>query len=71
MSAFLEPADVERLTGYKMASFQLKWCRNNGIPAWLSAQGEVIVPLAAVEGRKAAANEPAWSPDFSALRSKG
>lgn len=67
MSPFLEPEHVVRLTGYEMASYQLKWCRNNGIPAWLNAKGEVIVPLAAVEGRKAA-NEPAWTPNYSALR---
>lgn len=68
MSPFLEPEDVKRLTGYEMASFQLKWCRNNGIPAWLSAKGEVIVPIAAVEGRKPAANEERWTPDYSALK---
>lgn len=67
MSPFLEPADVERLTGYVMASFQLKFCRNNGIPAWLSAKGEVVIPRAAIEGRTPAANEPSWSPDYSKL----
>ena len=69
VSPFLEPDDVRRLTGYEMASFQLKFCRNNGIPAWLNAKGEVIIARAAIEGRKTAANEPAWRPDFSALRS--
>ena len=67
MSAFLEPDDVARLTGYEMASYQLKWCKRNGIAAWLSAKGEVIVPLAAIEGRKVA-NEPTWTPDFSHIR---
>lgn len=67
MSRFLEPDDVKRLTGYEMASFQLKWCRNHGVQAWLSARGEVIIPVAAIEGRKAE-NDAAWSPDFSALR---
>lgn len=71
MNPFLEPEHVERLTGYKMASFQLKWCKRNGIPAWLSAAGEVIVPLAAIEGRKVAANEPGWKPDFSHIRRQG
>lgn len=68
MNPFLEPDDVKRLTGYVMASKQLAWCKRNGIPAWLSAAGEVIVPLAAIEGRRTAANEPAWTPDVRALR---
>lgn len=67
MSIFLDQADVKKLTGYEMASYQLKWCRNNGITAWLSAQGEVNIPKAAVEGRKAE-NDSSWTPDFSALR---
>ena len=67
MSRFLEPDDVERLTGFKLPSFQLKWCRNNGITAWLSARNEVMIPVAAIEGRKAD-NDAAWAPDFSPLR---
>jgi hypothetical protein len=67
MSRFLEPADVERLTGYVMASKQLKWCRNNGVQAYLSARGKVQIPVTAIEGRKAD-NDPAWKPDFSPLR---
>lgn len=70
MSRFLEPADVERLTGYVLASWQLKWCRNNGVQAYLSARGEVLIPVAAIEGRKAE-NDPTWSPDFTALRAQG
>lgn len=68
MSPFLEPADVERLTGYIMASKQMAFCKRNGIPAWLNARGEVVVPLAAIEGRKAAANEPSWQPNLKAIR---
>jgi hypothetical protein len=67
LSAFLDPAEVERLTGYVMASFQLKWCRNNGVQAYLSARGEVVIPRTAIEGRKAA-NEERWAPDFLAIR---
>lgn len=67
MSPFLEPADVEKLTGYVMASYQLKFCRNNGIQAWLSAKGEVVIPRVAIEGRKPA-NEERWTPDYSALK---
>lgn len=67
MSLFLLPADVIRLTGYERASKQLEWCRNHGVQAYLSARGEVVIPVAAIEGRKAA-NEERWRPDFSALR---
>lgn len=67
MSAFLDPADVERLTGFKMPSKQLAFCKRHGIAAWLSARNEVCVPLAAVEGRKVA-NDSTWSPDFTPIR---
>jgi hypothetical protein len=67
VSPFLEPEDVLRLTGYEMASYQLKWCRNNGVQAWLNAKGEVIIPRVAIEGRKPA-NEADWKPDLSVFR---
>jgi hypothetical protein len=67
MSRFLTAEDVKKLTGYEMPSFQLKWCRTNGVMAWLSAQNECVVPVAAIEGRKAD-NDAAWTPDFSGLR---
>lgn len=69
MSRFLETTDVERLTGYVMPSFQLKWCRNNGVQAYLSARGEVLIPVVAIEG-KAPANESDWKPNFSALEKR-
>lgn len=68
MSLFLAPWDVKRLTGYERASKQLEWCRENGVQAWLNAQGEVIIPTCAIEGKKAANDEPGWKPDYSALR---
>lgn len=68
MSAFLDAADVKKLTGYVMPSKQLAFCKRNGIPAWLSARNEVHVPLAAIEGRKVAANEADWKPDLSVFR---
>jgi hypothetical protein len=70
MSPFLEPADVERLTGYVMASKQLAWCKRHGIAAWLNARGEVVVPLVAIEGRKVA-NDSAWKPDFTKIAGRG
>jgi hypothetical protein len=71
VSAFLDSADVEKLTGYVMASKQLAFCKRNGIAAWLSARGEVVIPLAAIEGRKIPANEPAWKPDFTKIAGRG
>lgn len=68
MSPFLEPADVVRLTGYEMASYQLKWCRNNGVAAWLNARGEVIIARTAVEGKPKAENDAAWTPDLTVFR---
>lgn len=67
---FLEPAHVERLTGYVRASAQLEWCRENGVQAWMNGKGEVIVPRTAIEGKRPA-NEAAWSPDFTALSGGG
>lgn len=71
MSAFLETADVEKLTGYVMPSKQLAYCKRNGIAAWLSARNECVVPLAAIEGRKVAANEASWKPDFTKISGRG
>jgi hypothetical protein len=66
---FLEPTDVERLTGYKRASAQLEWCKANGVQAYLSARGEVVIPVTALTGRPVA-NEPDWQPDFTPIRRK-
>lgn len=68
MSLFLLPADVIRLTGRIRASSQLAWCKENGVQAYLSASGQVVIPVSAIDG-KPAANEP-WAPDFTALRRK-
>lgn len=67
MSPFLETADVEKLTGRKRASAQLQWCKDNGVQAYLSARGEVVIPVSAIEGRKVA-NDPTWKPDFTAMQ---
>lgn len=68
---FLLPIHVERLTGYVRASAQLEWCKENGVQAWMSAKGEVIVPWCAIEGKRTAANEPTWSPDFTKISGRG
>lgn len=67
MSHFLDPSDVERLTGRKRASSQLAWCKANGVQAWLSGRGEVVIPLVAIEGRGKPANDAAWHPDFTKI----
>ena len=70
MSIFLLPDDVKKLTGYERASFQLAWCKDNGVVAFLSAAGEVNIPIASIEGRRTA-NDEAWAPDFSPIQQKG
>lgn len=66
MSLFLLPEDVRRLTGLERPSAQLRWCKENGVQAWLSADNEVIVPVSAIHG-KPAANESAWNMDISKI----
>jgi hypothetical protein len=51
-----------------MPSFQLKYCRENGIPARLNARNEVVIARVAIEGRGKAENDPEWKPDFSNIR---
>lgn len=65
---FLDSAHVKRLTGYVRASAQLEWCKENGVQAWMSAKGEVIVPWCAIEGKRTAANDEPWVPDVTAIR---
>lgn len=71
MSLFLLPADVIRLTGRVRASSQLEWCKENGVQAYLSARGEVVIPVSAIEGRKRPANDAAWTPDFTKVSGRG
>lgn len=33
----------------------------------MSARGEVIVPIVAIEGRKAANDAAPWTPDYTAI----
>jgi hypothetical protein len=69
VSLFLLPDDVERLTGLVRASAQLEWCKRNGVQAYLSARGEVVIPVSAIDGRPVA-NEAAWSPDYSPIQKR-
>lgn len=70
MSRFLDPADVEKLTGKKRPSAQLRWCMARGIQAWLSGANRVVIPLAAIEGTRKSSNDEDWSPDFSSCRKR-
>lgn len=69
MNLFLLPEDVRRLTGRKRASDQLAWCKTNGVQAYLSARGEVVIPVAAIEGRRTA-NDAEWTPDYSSIQGR-
>ena len=71
MSAFLDIEDVKKLTGYVRVSYQLKYCREHGIPAWPSAAGECVIPVAAIEGRRPPANDEGWTPDFTKVAGRG
>lgn len=42
-SAFLDEADLVRLTGYVRPSKQKEWLDAHGIPCTVNARGEVIV----------------------------
>jgi hypothetical protein len=61
---FLSESAVKRLTGRERPSAQLRWCRDNGVRAWLSARNEVVIPVAAVNG-KPAAEADTFTPDFT------
>lgn len=47
-SVFLDPNDVERLTGYKRYSAQSRWLRTHGFAHEVNALGHPIVILSAV-----------------------
>lgn len=42
-SAFLDDADLERLTGYKRTAQQIRWLSDHGIPFILNAKGRPVV----------------------------
>jgi len=60
MDTFLTTDAVVQLTGRRRKSNQIKKLRELNLPFWVNAVGEPIVPLAAIEGRKAAPQEKVW-----------
>jgi hypothetical protein len=66
MSGFLEDVDLKRLTGCRQKRRQIRWLRDEGIPFRVNATGHPVVTWAAVEGKKAVAEQPqlprAWAP---------
>lgn len=62
---FLTPAEIHTLTGRAHKARQIEALRTMGIPHWINAAGAPIVPLAALEGRSAAAHDgqpETWTP---------
>lgn len=45
MNAFLDDADLYRLTGYIKPSKQIEWLERNGIPHTVNARGRPAVRL--------------------------
>lgn len=62
MSAFLEDADIAKLTGRKMKSLQIVALRKMGIVFRVNATGHPVVTWSAVEGRKEEPVKTAWQP---------
>jgi hypothetical protein len=46
----LTPAEVERLTGYKLPAYQSKWLTQERIRHYRNRRGEVVVTWDAVNG---------------------
>lgn len=70
MSLFLDPADIERLTGKKYAPAQKRALDKRGIRYTEDAHGRPVVLRASVERKilgRAETPEPAAGPDFSAF----
>lgn len=60
----LTAAELERLTGYKRPSAQLRWLRRKGFKADMNARGDVVLAVAEFSrkmvGGRAAQQEPDW-----------
>lgn len=41
--AFLSPAELVQLTGYKLAAKQIQWLTRNGVPHHVNALGKPVV----------------------------
>lgn len=43
MSAFLDPDELQTLTGYKRAADQIRWLEANGVPHMVNRLGRPVV----------------------------
>ena len=61
---FLTAPDIERLTGYRRPSAQIRWLRRHGWRATVNALGEPVVASGEFNrhmvGGRAAVQEPDW-----------
>lgn len=71
MSIFLDPSDVEILTGKKSKAGQVDALRHMGITFYVNASGHPVVPKSAIEGsnKEVAQKDKPWVP--AAIRSNG
>lgn len=51
-STFLSKEDVATLTGAKIKTKQIEQLRKMGLPFWVNAQGQAVVPRSAIDGRR-------------------
>lgn len=61
LGAFLEAADLLRLTGRHQKSRQIEWLRAEGIPFRVSATGHPVVLWSAINEKRVVANG-SWQP---------
>jgi hypothetical protein len=62
MGMFLSSQDISELTGRKTKSKQIEALLRMGLPFWVNAIGRPVVTVTAIEGRREAPLEKAWSP---------
>jgi len=51
-STFLDKDELAQLTGRKMKSLQIEALRKMGLPFFVNAVGQPVVPRSAIDGKK-------------------
>lgn len=64
---FLTAEQLQDLTGYRLAAYQVKWLRKAGIRHFVRADGKPRVPVSAVQDATPGRRAPV-QPDFAALK---
>lgn len=64
---FLTPAELERLTGYRRPSAQIRWLRSRQIRHWINGVGHPVVASAWIIGEQGAIPMP-QRPNLSAVK---